>query len=260
MLSQGPTTTGVRQTAALGWARDAVEVRRWCCPRQLGQRIEFRQGSPKQAEKELTDAIGKGVDPLADGGARRPSAGQSLDHSLDAQTVEEVSSNHVLHQGRYVATIGMKRIGEQGVGTLAALTADPLYRDGRPFIRRIDPPLAPAPADQGVRSSTVGMGTAVRKGRGSSRDGYGFGIPLFRVAGCYDDHSEVPCRVPMYGDVGTSASTLLYGLVVLGRPPPAVLVESVDRAPGELRGANSGSDQPGPEYVCGTSAAPIPLS
>lgn len=197
-----PTTTDICQTAPLDWARDAVEALGRFGPRYLGRWIKFSQRSSKQVEQQCTDAIGKGFDPLADGGTRRLSTGQGLDHSLDAQAAEEVSTNHLLHQGCQVATIGMQKIGEQGMGTLAALTADPLYPDGKPLISRVDPPLAEAPTDQGVNGSTIGMGTAIRQCEDTSRDGDGFGITFCRIGVvCYDDHIGVPSVVTVNGDV-----------------------------------------------------------
>jgi hypothetical protein len=71
LLGQQPKTVGTRQAATLDWVRNALEMFRWRAVRELSQWVQGDQSAGQQVQQELTRTVGKGADPLPDGGTGR---------------------------------------------------------------------------------------------------------------------------------------------------------------------------------------------
>jgi hypothetical protein len=71
LLAQQPELVGTPQAAALDWVRNALEMFRRYAVRELSQWVQGDQSAGQQVQQEFTGTIGKGADPLPDGGTGR---------------------------------------------------------------------------------------------------------------------------------------------------------------------------------------------
>ena len=177
-----------RQAATADRIGDAGQVLRYGV-RQLGQGFQEQQGVGQHAEQQLTGAVSKRVQPLANRRAGRAGFRELAQQALPAQPGRKVQGHNVLQQAHDVMAKGMQKVGQQAVRPAARLAAEPLNPDVVLSAGQAGPAQVNAPADQRARGLAVGVRASSGNWEETAGEGNGIGI-LFDGTGKmqYNDH------------------------------------------------------------------------
>jgi hypothetical protein len=230
VLSQAPEVMGTRQAGAPGGMRNTMEMGRGAGVRQLSQGIESQQLADQEIEEEVACPVGKGSEPLSNGGASRARWGQLTQQPTPPQATDQVEEDNVLQQMNHKVPMGMQKVGQQAVGTPAGLATNPLDQDRIVGVTRASPSLVSPPTNQAAAGLTVGMRTAIGQGKVAAREGDGFDILLYRTGKVlYNDH-VVGTPPPVVGcaNLGTRREVSSFLLECV---PPANGAPSAGSAP-----------------------------
>jgi hypothetical protein len=232
VLGQLPEAMGTSQAVPLDGTQRPIEVIGYWSLWQLSQRSDSHHPAKEHIKQQLPGSIGKGRDPLSHSRAAGTATRQTLHEAIDAQTNQKVERDDVLQKQDLVMPKGVQEVGKQAVRAPADLAADSLHADVVDYQARASLPLVGAPADQGVRGSTVGMRTAVGNSKEMPRKRRGLGVVLGRMGVVlYNDHVGAPpfvvisVKMRPHREAFSFLASLFPSPIVL---PFAILVNLID--------------------------------
>jgi len=197
LLSQEPKGVRLLQPVALQGVGDTIQMLGRVIG-QLGVGLQGQQVAQQGIQQQVAGAIGERGDPLPHRRSGGSPAAKARHQGSPAQAGQQVEGNAVLQPGSDELTVGMKKVGQQAVGSPADLAADALDGDSVAANPERCPTHVGAPPDQAAGRLAVGVWTVCGKRENAT-------VGVNRLDVFFDETGEV-----------------LYNDHVLGTPPLVV--------------------------------------